>query len=262
MDSLTEIKNIIEEADMVLVGIGEEFSIDPSELVKRTELETLEREEMEFVMDSLYLEELEKKDNPEIRSRLKSYHELQELLENKNYYIVTICSDDVITVSDLKQDRIVKPCGTRYLLQCSKGCTDEVIDSEKFRKEITDCFKEGFSEEFIHEHVPVCEHCHAFMQSNLVTREHYLEKGYMDDWKRYTMWLQGTLNKKICILELGVSFRYPTVIRWPFEKIAVLNHKAKFIRVNKDMPQAAKEIADKSVSIRQDSRDFLAELIK
>ena len=45
-----------------------------------------------------------------------------------------------------------------------------------------------------------------------------MEEGYQKQWEKYTKWLQGTLNKKLCILELGVELNLPSIIRWPFEK--------------------------------------------
>ena len=60
---------------------------------------------------------------------------------------------------------------------------------------------------------------------NNVYAENYNENGYLSDWQIYTKWLQGTLNKKVLILELGVGLVFPSVIRWPFEKIAFYNQK-------------------------------------
>ena len=73
----------------------------------------------------------------------------------------------------------------------------------------------------------------------------------MADWERYRKWLSCTLNKKLCILELGVGFQYPSVIRWPFEKTAFLNNKASFVRVNSKFFQLSEELKGKAISIPQ-----------
>jgi hypothetical protein len=88
------------------------------------------------------------------------------------------------------------------------------------------------------------------------------EAGEEDDsqWNRYTSWLSGTLNKKLCIIELDTGFHYPTVLRWPFEKVVSLNRKANLIRVNNTMPQIPQEIADKCTSVKEDSVSFICEL--
>ena len=70
-------------------------------------------------------------------------------------------------------------------------------------------------------------------------------------------WLQGTLNKKVLILEIGVNMEYPSIIRWPFEKTAYLNQKANFIRINESLPQLTEELKDKGISINVNGIEWL-----
>ena len=77
-------------------------------------------------------------------------------------------------------------------------------------------------------------------------------------WDKYTKWLQGTLNRNVLILELGVGLKYPGVIRFPFEKAAYFNKKADFIRVHGRLYQMTEELGDKGISIAQNAVDFLA----
>ena len=60
---------------------------------------------------------------------------------------------------------------------------------------------------------------------NNVYAENYDESGYLDQWGHYRKWLQGTLNRRLFVLELGVGMRFPSVVRWPFEKVAFFNQK-------------------------------------
>lgn len=77
-------------------------------------------------------------------------------------------------------------------------------------------------------------------------------------WDKYTKWLQGTLNRNVLILELGVGLKYPGVIRFPFEKAAYFNKKADFIRVHGRLYQMTEELGDKGISIAQNAVAFLA----
>lgn len=76
-------------------------------------------------------------------------------------------------------------------------------------------------------------------------------------WNEYTKWLQLTLNKELLVLELGVGFDMPTLVRWPFEKIAMLNNKAFLYRVNENFPQLPDDIGDKGVSVKMSVGEFL-----
>lgn len=80
-----------------------------------------------------------------------------------------------------------------------------------------------------------------------------------EQWNTYTDWLSRTLNKRLIIMELGESFMHPTIIRWPFEKTAALNHKACLYRVHKTFYQISDEIREKATAVKCDSADFFAD---
>ena len=69
-------------------------------------------------------------------------------------------------------------------------------------------------------------------------------------------YLTGSINTKLLILELGVSLDYPTVIRWPFEKVAFINKGAHLVRVHEKLYHHTPEIADKTESVSMNSVDY------
>ena len=76
----------------------------------------------------------------------------------------------------------------------------------------------------------------------------------------YTNWLGRTLNRKLCVLELGVSFAHPSVIRFPFEKTVFYNKKAMLVRVNERFCQIPEEIKEKGIAVQADAAEFVLEL--
>ena len=105
-----------------------------------------------------------------------------------------------------------------------------------------------------------CPECGAPLVLNNIYAENYNENGYLDQWNLYRKWLQRTLNHRLLILELGVGMRFPTVIRWPFEKTAFFNQKAYFYRVNENLYQLTKELSGKGYGISKDAVAWLAQL--
>ena len=190
---------IFDGYDMVLIGIGEEFS--------------------------------------EADDALKAYNKLSEDLKGKNYFIVSLCMDDIIYESNLDSDRIVTPLGGKRKKQCPDACENALYDPEK-------------------ETCPVCGKTLIF---NNLLAENYIEAGYLPMWEKHKRWLTGTLNKSLYILELGVSMRLPQVVRWPFERVALLNNKAFFLRVNEKLPQINAELKDKGKGIAENSVKWLIE---
>ena len=65
------------------------------------------------------------------------------------------------------------------------------------------------------------------------------------------------MGKKLLLIELGVSLDYPTVIRWPFEKVVFVNDKAHLIRAHEKLYHHTPEIKDKTDSIQMNSVDYI-----
>ena len=104
-----------------------------------------------------------------------------------------------------------------------------------------------------------CEHCNAPMSFNLLDAQKYCEDGYLPQWQKYMKWLQGTLNREICVVEAGVGVKQPSVIRWPFEKTVYYNQKAKMFRIHKSFYQINEEVAERSYGCKCHSVDLFSE---
>ena len=61
---------------------------------------------------------------------------------------------------------------------------------------------------------------------NNVYAAKYDEKGYLENWTTYQTWLQNTLNHKMVLLEIGEGNRFPSIIKNPFQRIALFQQKA------------------------------------
>ena len=191
---------------------------------------------------------------------VQAYRNLHELVKDKNYFIVTTCIDGYIENAGFDLEKVVEPCGNYLKLQCSEKCTSELWDSESYIYEIKKKLEQ--SEALKGMERPVCPHCGKPLVFNNIVNENYVEEGYLSQWETYTKWLQGTVNKKLCILELGVGMNLPNIIRWPFEKVAFYNQKASFFRINEKLYQLTEEIGEKGISIEGNARDYLLEELK
>lgn len=215
------IKELIEDADLVLVGLGREF------------------EKERFKQDE---------------AALNALNQLAGILEKKNYFVVSVCTNDIAKSSALFSERVVQPCGSAHRKQCVNHCEEGLMDLSLEEKEriLNPCVEEKDGN-----CLGNCPKCGEPLVLNTVYTEKYDENGYLKDWSRYTKWLQGTLNKKLCILELGVDLTYPSVIRFPFEKIAFYNNKAHFVRVNQTLYHMSAEIKEKGISVQENAVTWL-----
>ena len=104
-----------------------------------------------------------------------------------------------------------------------------------------------------------CKQCGSELRFNLLDTKEYREEGYLERWKCYMKWLQGTLNKELCVIEAGAGVKLPSVIRWPFEKTVFYNQKAKMFRIHKMFYQVNEEVAERAYGCRCHSVELFSE---
>ena len=183
------------------------------------------------------------------------YKELEEVLEGKEYFVVTSNDDGLLYHTHLKKDHVTAPCGNGDFFQCSAPCDEQLYPANLGLRDLIDYYEKTGKIE--HLECPKCGKQLIFNVRTEETKSIYIEGAYLNSWASYTKWLQNTLNKKLFILELGEGFEVPSLFRWPFEKMAFYNEKATFVRVHHSLYQIGKEIKEKGIGIKMDSRDFL-----
>ena len=141
-------------------------------------------------------------------------------------------------------------------MQCEDNCRGGIEEpDEALLGQIYHSIKTG--EDIVEIKKPVCINCKKNLVFNNVNMCHYAEEGYLDQWNQYTKWLQGTVNRKLCVVELGVGMQFPTVIRWPFEKIVFFNQKSNLFRIHSKLYQLTEEIKERGFSLKENSTDFI-----
>lgn len=251
----------IQESEMILIGLGEEF--DDIKALKQIPEYSLCRQKVENSEEAWLIpafNQLYEHGKRDVRQVLNKF---AELIADKNYFVVSVSTNEIIREIPWREGRLVMPCGGSGFKQCMHGCVHglmEVTDNDWTTiKSYKDKLAHG--EEITGENginLGVCPDCGGNLILNNIYTEKYDENGYLEQWGLYTKWLQGTLNRKLLILELGVGMQCPSVIRWPFEKVAYFNQKASFCRVNENLYQLSEELKEKGTSISQNAIDWLS----
>ena len=257
-----DILNHIKEADYVLVGVGEEFQVNFLDMPKNPKYSHImskvaQQEKYDWVQSYLIHDYIRQNNFEELQN---AYENLSEILREKDYFVVSTCVDDLIRNSSIDQKRLVTPCGSFYNMQCEKNCGVDVEYGEPVALDVTrEIFKNP--NELGNVMRPTCEKCGAHFVFNTVYEENYDEKGYQEDWKNYSEWLQKTVNCKLVLLELGALMTYPSVIRWAFEKTSYFNKKSTFYRVNTSIYQLSEQTENRGKGIKMNPIQFLKECV-
>ena len=255
----------VENAEMILIGIGDEWKYNFQPMWKDPLYkEILEKTKDEYQWVIPYFEYIYLHDHPTKYCK-DAYIELYNLVKNRNYFVISTCLDRKAYECGFAKERCVFPCGSYEYLQSKQNDSDEIIKAEEsnvFISLISDLrmVMDG-KKELYNINKPVMNGVE--MMFNQKRPEwfdvNYNEIEYRDQWQIYTKWIAASLNHELLILELGVGFDFPSIIRWPFEKIALINIKAYMIRIHEKMYQITEEIRDKAISVPINSVSYITQ---
>ena len=79
---------------------------------------------------------------------------------------------------------------------------------------------------------------------------------------RYSEFCNKSENKNTVLLELGVGFNTPTIIRFPFERMTYRNKNVRLIRLNAEYEDAIPENETKTVSFNENMAEIINALMK
>ncbi len=234
-DRTKEILQKIEEAEYVLIGLGQEF--DMENLLEANPEYGKVREQLQknnAVWLLPYVEkQLREQQFPKIEEEIRQgLNNLASVLEKKSYFVVSSSTSPIPAQIPwkkmlLKKERYVSPCGDFRKKQCPDGCEEGITEvTETDRENLRHCYEELCSGKFLAPNLGKCPKCEKNMILNNVYAVKYDEKGYLENWTTYQTWLQNTLNHKMVLLEIGEGNRFPSIIKNPFQRIALFQQKA------------------------------------
>lgn len=184
------------------------------------------------------------------------YSDLLEILKSKNYFVLTTNVDHCFQKAGFDKMRLFYTQGDYGLFQCSKACHNKTYDNEKIIKEMS----EKQTDMKIPSHlIPVCPVCGAPMTTNLRIDDTFVQdEGWYAACARYDDFVKNYAKKNILLLELGVGFNTPGIIKYPFWKITSQNKKAFYACINNGEAVCPDVIADRSICIDSDIAKVLS----
>lgn len=175
------------------------------------------------------------------------YQKLLKLVEDKDYFVLTTNVEHQFWINGFKDERIFATQGDYGNLQCSEPCHDKLYGNEDLIRQMVDKTEDC---KIPSDLVPTCPICGKEMETNLRCDDRFVEdEKWHEMSENYSNFLKGIdENKNLVLLELGVGFNTPVIIRYPFEQMTYNNPNTTLIRLNKDYPQAIPENNDKTIS--------------
>lgn len=180
------------------------------------------------------------------------YKTFLSLFEGKKTFCLTTNVDRQFEKAGLSSEKIFATQGDYFHIQCMKGCHNKVYDATKLFRQMSQARKDC---RIPSDMVPKCPVCGGRMHMNLRSDQYFVqsEEWYMAE-KRFGDFLTEAIEsgKKICLVEAGVGFNTPTIIRLPFEKLVAENKNVSLVRLNLDEAVVPKNFANRAIGINAD----------
>lgn len=163
------------------------------------------------------------------------YRDIFRLVDGKEYFVITTNVDGQFRKAGFASDRLFEVQGDYAYLQCAYGCHSERYDDKKLVKQMLGSIHDGRIPSSLVPHCPVCG---GSMDVNLRKDSYFVEdSAWHLQADRYTQFLKKAYCRRCVLLELGVGYNTPGIIRFPFEQMASANSGMTLIRLNRDFPQ-------------------------
>ena len=271
---IIQAKQAIKQADYIIIGAGaglstaagllysgEKFKKDFKEFIEKYHFEDLysasfynfktQEEKWAFFAKMIKL-------NRYNETPLKLYQELYEIVKNKEYFVLSTNVDGQFYNSGFDRKKVFEIQGDYSYLQCENACHNKLYNNkelvEKWIHNTKNC-------KIPSNLIMKCPVCGGNMDMNLRKDANFVQdSNWYNMSQKYEEFLDKTKNKNVVLLEIGVGFNTPGIIRFPFEQMTANNKKTTLIRINKDYPLPMLEIKSKTISFDEDTNKIIEDL--
>ena len=181
------------------------------------------------------------KDEPgKYTDALPLYQQLFELVRDKDYFVITTNVDGQFRKAGFDTNRLFEVQGNYAYLQGKTGKSGKVYYCEDLFRQMVREEQNGRIPTNLIPHDPESD---EKMDIHVRKDLYFVED---ETWQRaqnnYYDWLEKNIGRlstsNVVLLELGVGFNTPTIIRFPFERLASKYRNVSLIRFNRDYSTA------------------------
>ena len=161
------------------------------------------------------------------------YRLLLNVVKEKEYFVITTSEFEK---SGFDKERIFTVQGDYAYLQCANGCHDKLYYNENLVREMArqtnDC-------RIPSELVPHCPVCGGKIDVHVRKDRYFVQDSqWYASYERYQYHMGKACDGNALLLEFGVGYNTPTIIRFPFERLAAQRRSITLVRINRDYPDA------------------------
>lgn len=160
------------------------------------------------------------------------YKKLLSMVSAKDYFVITTNTESQFEKSGFDPAHIFEVQGNYGQFQCERGCHDTLYDNEAIVKEM---IAQTNNLSIPSALIPRCPKCGGYMDVHLRKDRFFVQN---EHWYRqhnaYRTFVERIGDEPVVLIELGVGFNTPTIIRYPFGRYTDAHPNATLLRLNKE----------------------------
>ncbi len=189
-----------------------------------------------------------------------TYDLLFKLVADKEYFVITTNVDHCFQKTGFDKERLFYTQGDYGLWQCSLPCHQKTYDNETAVREMLARQRDM---RIPSELVPRCPVCGAPMAMNLRIDNTFVEDaGWHQASNRYQDFVHRYRDKQLLLLELGVGNNTPSIIKYPFWRLAVQQPNITYATISLKNAVCPPQIDEQSICIQANIRTVLQTLLQ
>lgn len=179
---------------------------------------------------------------------LPLYRQLFDVVKKKNYFVITTNVDGQFEKAGFDMERIFATQGDYAYFQPASGNPKELYHNHDWVNQVLPLIKDCRIPTELIPHTPDGKPVSMNLRCDdtFVEDEHWHQQAH-----RYQSFVEKASTKRLLLLEYGVGFNTPVIIRFPFERMAAGFPQTTLVRFNRDYPQLTTEGVNRFISFTE-----------
>ena len=186
------------------------------------------------------------------------HNTLLDALAGKKIFLLSTNVDNQFAKAGLPAEQIFATQGSYERIQCARGCHQKTYDAVELFRQMD---RERVNGRIPTELVPKCPVCGGPMAMNLRSDDYFVQdEAWHAAEDRFSRFLSECVDGKTVLLELGVGFNTPTIIRFPFEKLTREHKNITLVRLSRSKAMVPASLGKRAVGINADMAKSITDL--
>lgn len=187
------------------------------------------------------------------------YQALFNLVRDRDYFVITTNVEKQFAKAGFPEDRLFEVQGDYGFVQCARGCHDTLYPDEDL---VLRMVSETQDLRIPANLVPRCPVCGGSMDVHVRKSAAFVQDAaWYAAAERYDRFVASCEGRATVLLEMGVGFNTPAIIRFPFERM-VLDRpdEVTLVRFNRAELEGAEANRTRTIPFAEDMVRVLADL--